>query len=42
MESFLARPELLPIAERAARLKAQRRFDVRDVNAAMMRILGVA
>lgn len=42
MESFLARPELLPIAERAARLKAQRRFDVRDVNAAMIRILGVA
>lgn len=42
MESFLARPELLPIASRAARLKAQRRFDVRDVNATLMRVLGVA
>lgn len=42
MAGYLARPELLPIAARAARLKAERRFDARDVNATMMRVLGVA
>lgn len=42
MAGYLARPELLPIGARAARLKAQRRFDVRDVNATLLRVLGVA
>lgn len=42
MAGYLARPELLPIGARAARLKAQRRFDMRDVNATLLRVLGVA
>lgn len=42
MAGYLARPELLPIGARAARLKAERRFDVRDVNTALLRVLDIA
>lgn len=42
LESYLKHPGELPAASRAARLKAERRFDVRDVNTALARILGVA
>ncbi|HRN84200.1 MAG TPA: glycosyltransferase family 4 protein [Hyphomicrobium sp.] len=42
MAGYLARPELLPIGARAARLKAERRFDVREVNATLLRLLGLA
>lgn len=42
MESYLKHPEQLATGSRAARLKAERRFDVRPVNAALARILGVA
>lgn len=42
MESYLRNPGLLPTGARAARLKAERRFDVRDVNAVLARVLGVA
>ena len=42
MAGYLTRPELLPIGARAARLKAERRFDGRDVNATLLRILGLA
>ena len=42
MAGYLARPELLPIGARAARLKAERRFDVREVNATLLRILDLA
>jgi glycosyltransferase involved in cell wall biosynthesis len=42
MESFLKRPGLIPAAARAARLKAERRFDVRHVNEALLEILGAA
>ena len=42
MESYLAHPDLLPTGARAARLKAERRFDVAAVNAALVRTLGLA
>jgi glycosyltransferase involved in cell wall biosynthesis len=42
MESYLRNPGQLPTGSRAARLKAERRFDVDDVNAALARVLGVA
>lgn len=42
MESYLRNPGLLRTGSRAARLKAERRFDVNDVNAALARVLGVA
>ncbi|WP_295558356.1 glycosyltransferase family 4 protein [uncultured Hyphomicrobium sp.] len=42
MESYLRNPGLLSTGSRAARLKAERRFDGRDVNAALGRVLGVA
>lgn len=42
MESYLRNPDLLPAGSRAARLKAERRFDAKRVNAALARILGVA
>lgn len=42
MESYLRNPGLLATGSRAARLKAERRFDVKDVNAALARIIGVA
>jgi glycosyltransferase involved in cell wall biosynthesis len=41
MESYLRNPDLLPAGSRAARLKAERRFDVKQVNAALARIIGV-
>lgn len=42
MESYLRNPEQLAVGARAARLKAERRFDVKPVNAALARIIGVA
>lgn len=42
MESYLKNAEQLAAGSRAARLKAERRFDVKDVNLALARILGVA
>ena len=41
MESFLKHPEMLPSMSRAARLKAERRFDVRDVNGTIIGLLGL-
>jgi glycosyltransferase involved in cell wall biosynthesis len=41
MESYLRNPGLLSAGSRAARLKAERRFDVNDVNAALLRTLGL-
>ena len=41
IESYLKNPSSLATGARAARLKAERRFDVRDVNAAFARALGV-
>jgi glycosyltransferase involved in cell wall biosynthesis len=42
IESYLRNPDQLAAGSRAARLKAERRFDAREVNAAFARILGVA
>lgn len=42
METFLKRPDLIPHLARASRAKAERRFDARAVNAALMSVLGVA
>lgn len=42
IESFLKRPDLIPSAARASRLKAERRFDQRVVNATLLAMLGVA
>lgn len=42
MESFLKRPDLVPAMARASRLKAERRFDVRDASRATMVALGLA
>jgi glycosyltransferase involved in cell wall biosynthesis len=42
MESYLANPDQVVAGSRAARLKAERRFDAKHVNASMMRILGLA
>jgi glycosyltransferase involved in cell wall biosynthesis len=39
MESYLRRPDLMPAMARASRLKAERRFDVREVNAALLGFL---
>jgi glycosyltransferase involved in cell wall biosynthesis len=39
MASFVRRPDLIEPAARAARLKAERRFDVRDVNRKVIEIL---
>ncbi len=41
MESFIARPDLIPSMARASRSKAERRFDVRPVNAALMQVMGL-
>lgn len=41
MECYLRHPDMLASASRAARLKAERRFDARDVNARIIEILGV-
>jgi glycosyltransferase involved in cell wall biosynthesis len=42
MESFLKRPDLIPSMARASRLKAERRFDVRTVNAKILKVLELA
>ena len=42
MQSYLRNPDLLPAGSRAARLKAERRFNVDDVNAALLRVLDLA
>ncbi len=42
MESYLANPDQVAAGSRAARLKAERRFDAKHVNASMTRILGLA
>lgn len=42
MECYLRNPALLGPGARAARLKAERRFNVKHVNAALARIIGVA
>ncbi len=42
MESFLKRPDLIPSMARASRLKAERRFDVRTVNAKILKVLDLA
>jgi glycosyltransferase involved in cell wall biosynthesis len=39
MESFLKRPDLIPSMARASRLKAERRFDVKTVNAKILKVL---
>lgn len=41
MESFLKRPDLIPHHARAARAKAERRFDASAVNTHLMQVLGV-
>ena len=40
IESYLAHLDSLPPGARAARLKAERRFSVNDVNATLLRVLG--
>ena len=42
MESFLKRPDLIASMARASRLKAERRFDVKTVNAKIMKVLDLA
>jgi glycosyltransferase involved in cell wall biosynthesis len=42
MTSFLKRPDLLASMARASRLKAERRFDERDVNRTLLSVLGFA
>lgn len=39
MESFLKRPDLIPAMARASRQKAERRFDVREVNRRLFEVL---
>jgi glycosyltransferase involved in cell wall biosynthesis len=41
MESYLRNPDQLPAGSRAARLKATRRFNADEVNAALLRTLGL-
>ena len=41
MESFINRPDLIPAMARASRSKAERRFDVRTVNATLLHMLGL-
>lgn len=41
MESFLKRPDLIPAMARASRLKAERNFDVREINATWLKILEI-
>ena len=41
MESFLKRPDLIPSIARASRAKAERRFDERDVHAALLGVMGL-
>lgn len=39
IESFLKRPDLIPAMTRASRIKAERRFDARDVNRVLLEVL---
>jgi len=41
MMSFLKRPDLIPAMARASRAKAERRFDVRAVNATLLEAMGL-
>ncbi len=41
MESFLKRPDLIPAMARASRIKAERRFDAREVNKVLLEVLGL-
>ncbi len=41
IESVLKRPDLIPSQSRASRRKAERRFDVRDVNRTLLDALGI-
>ncbi len=41
MDSFVKHPDLIPVMARAARLKAERRFDDRAVNRVMLDVLGL-
>ncbi len=41
MESFVTHPDLIPAMARAARLKAERRFDDREVNRVVLDVLGL-
>ena len=41
MESYIARPDLIPAMGRASRSKAERRFDAREVNATLLQVLGI-
>ncbi len=41
MESFLKRPDVIPATGRAARLKAERRFDRTNVNRTLLEVLGL-
>lgn len=41
MESFLKRPDLIPSIARASRAKAERRFDAREVNTALLEAMGL-
>lgn len=41
IESLLKRPDLIPSQARASRLKAERRFDVREVDRALLDSLGI-
>jgi hypothetical protein len=41
MMSFLKRPDLVPAMSRASRAKAERRFAVGPVNAALLEVLGL-
>ncbi len=42
MESFLRRPDLIPAMARASRIKAERRFDEREVTGQLVAALGLA
>jgi glycosyltransferase involved in cell wall biosynthesis len=41
MDSFLKRPDVIPATGRAARLKAERRFDRTNVNRTLLEVLGL-
>lgn len=41
IESVLKRPDLIPAMSRASRLKAERRFDVAEVNRSVLAVLGL-
>ena len=41
IQSFLKRPDLIPAMARASRIKAERRFDARDVNRVLLDVLGM-